>query len=131
MLGRKSIADRIRDTFKHAESDYPLHASICKNDIPTLQEALRFPEASLLLSFGNGCWGTPLHVAVYLDNIEAVNLLLQAGVDVAAESSTQEDGLSPLALAARVGNQRLLWRLWQYLHSQTDANKKNVDSCLF
>ncbi|WXC40193.1 hypothetical protein QX201_000031 [Fusarium graminearum] len=131
MLGGKSIADRIRDTFKHAESDYPLYASICKNDIPTLQEALGFPEASLLLSFGDGCWGTPLHVAVYLDNIEAVNLLLQAGVDVAAESSTQEDGLSPLALAASVGNQRLLWRLWQHLHSQTDANKTNVDSCLF
>lgn len=56
MLGRKSIADRIRDTFKHAESDYPLHASVCKNDTPTLQEALGFPEASLLLSFGDGCW---------------------------------------------------------------------------
>ncbi|KAG8668180.1 hypothetical protein FPOAC1_007557 [Fusarium poae] len=131
MLRRKSIAGRIKDTFRKAESDYPLHASICKNDLSTLQEVLSSPEVSYLLSAGDGCWGTPLHVAVYLDNIDSVNLLLQAGVDVAGDSSAHEHRLSPLALAARVGNQRLLWRLWQHLHSRTEARNIVVNSCLF
>lgn len=131
MQRRMSIADRIKDTFERAESDYPLHASICNNDVSTLQEVLGSREASFLLSDGDGCWGTPLHVAVYLDNIEAANLILQVGVDVAPDSSAHEHRLSPLALAARLGNQRLLWRLWQHLHSQEKENKANVDSCLF
>ncbi|UZP38205.1 hypothetical protein NXS19_006021 [Fusarium pseudograminearum] len=133
MQRRMSIADRIKDTFKRAECDYPLHASICNNDVSTLQEVLGSSEASFLLSDGDGCWGTPLHVAVYLDNIEAANLILQlgVGVDVAANSSAHEHRLSPLALAARLGNQRLLWRLWQHFHSQEEESKANVDSCLF
>ncbi|KAM0351337.1 hypothetical protein ACHAPZ_009486 [Fusarium culmorum] len=133
MQRRMSIADRIKDTFKRAESDYPLHASICNNDVSALQEVLGSREASFLLSDGDGCWGTPLHVAVYLDNIEAANLILQVGVgvDVAADSSAHEHRLSPLALAVRLGNQRLLWRLWQHLHSQEEESKAKVDSCLF
>ena len=131
MQRRMSITDRIKDTFKRAASDYPLHASTCNNDVSTLQEVLGSREASFLLSGGDGCWGTPLHVAVYLDNIEAVNILLQSGVDVAAASSKHEHRLSPLALAARLGNQRLLWRLWHHLHSQADPKERNVDSCLF
>ncbi|KAI6750806.1 hypothetical protein HG530_014256 [Fusarium avenaceum] len=132
MLRRKSTADCIKDSFRGTESDYPLHESICKNDLSTLQEMLDSPEASYLLKTGDGCWGTPLHVAIYLDNIEAVNLLLQVGVDVADDSSVHEQRLSPLALAARVGNQRLLWRLWNHLRSQSEPeNSPNVDSCLF
>ncbi|RGP78640.1 ankyrin repeat [Fusarium longipes] len=131
MPGRKSISHRIKDTFRSAESDYPLHASICKNDLSTMQEVLGSPEAPYLLSTGDGRWGTPLHVAVYLDNIKAVNRLLQAGADVTAESSTYKHNLLPLALAVRVGNQRLLWRLWQHLNLQKDENEKNVDLCLF
>ncbi|CAG2014421.1 unnamed protein product [Fusarium graminearum] len=133
MQHRMSIADRIKDTFKRAESDYPLHVSICNNDVSTLQEVLGSREASFLLLDGDGCWGTPLHVAVYLDNIEAANLILQVGVgvDVTADSSAHEHRLSPLALAVRLGNQRLLWRLWQHLHSQEEESKANVDSCLF
>ncbi|CAF3491980.1 unnamed protein product [Fusarium graminearum] len=133
MQSRMSIADRIKDTFKRAESDYPLHVSICNNDVSTLQEVLGSREASFLLLDGDGCWGTPLHVAVYLDNIEAANLILQVGVgvDVTADSSAHEHRLSPLALAVRLGNQRLLWRLWQHLHSQEEESKANVDSCLF
>ncbi|XEV07444.1 hypothetical protein FSHL1_012731 [Fusarium sambucinum] len=130
MLRRMSIVDRIKDTFRRAESDYPLHVSICKNDVSTLQEVLRSREASFLLSDGDGCWGTPLHVAVYLDNIEAVNILLQSSVDVVAGSSKHEHRLSPLALAARLGNQRLLWRLWQHLHSQAEIKKKEINLCL-
>jgi ankyrin repeat protein len=90
------------------------------------------PEASYLLTTGDGCWGTPLHVTIYLDNIEAVNLLLQASVDVAADSPVHTQRLSSLALVARMGNQRLLWRLWNHLRSQPEANNiPNVDSCLF
>lgn len=133
MQSRMSIADRIKDMFRRAESDYPLHASICNNDVSTLQEVLGSREASFLLLDGDGCWGTPLHVAVYLDNIEAANLILQVGVgvDVTADSSAHEHQLSPLALAARLGNKRLLWRLWQHLHSQEKESLANVDSCLF
>jgi ankyrin repeat protein len=132
MLRRKSTADCIKDSFKGTESDYPLHASICKDDLSTLREVLGSPEASYLLTTGDGCWGTPLHVAIYLDNIEAVNLLLQAGVDVAADSPVHKHRLSPLAFAAGVGNHRLLWRLWNHLRSQPEANSiPNVDSCLY
>ncbi|KAH6958071.1 ankyrin [Fusarium avenaceum] len=132
MLRRKSTADCIKDSFRGTESDYPLHVSICKNDLSTLHEVIDSPEASYLLVTGDGCWGTPLHVAIYLDNIEAVNLILQAGVDVAADSSVHEQRLSPLALAARLGNQRLLWRLWNHLRSRPEPNNiPNVDSCLF
>ena len=131
MQRRMSITDRIKDTFKRAESDYPLHTSICNNNVSTLQEVLGSREASFLLLDGDGCWGTPLHVAVYLDNIEAANILLQSGVDVAAASFKHEHRLSPLALAARLGNQRLLRLLWHHLHSQADPEEKNVDSCLF
>ncbi|KAH7238078.1 ankyrin [Fusarium tricinctum] len=132
MLRRKSATECIKDSFRGTESDYPLHNSICKNDLLTLQEVLSSPEASYLLTTGDGCWGTPLHVAIYLDSIEAVNLLLQAGVDVAADSSVHKQRLSPLALAASVGNQRLLWRLWSHLRSHSEVNNiQNVDSCLF
>ncbi|KAG5658639.1 hypothetical protein KAF25_010820 [Fusarium avenaceum] len=132
MLRHKSIAECIKDSFRGTESDYPLHNSICKNDLSTLQEVLGSPEASYLLTTGDGCRGTPLHVSIYLDNIEAVNLVLQAGVDVAANSPVHGQRLSPLALAASVGNQRLLWRLWNHLRSQPEAdNIPNVDSCLF
>ncbi|CAJ0549794.1 Ff.00g034070.m01.CDS01 [Fusarium sp. VM40] len=132
MLRRKSTADCINDSFRGTESDYPLYNSICENDILTLQEVLGSPEASYLLQTGDGCWGTPLHVVIYLDNIEAVNLLLQAGVDVATNSSVNEQRLLPLALAARVGNQRLLWRLWNHLRSQSEPEDiPNVDSCPF
>lgn len=131
MLRRKSTADCVKDSFRGTESDYPLHVSICKNDLSTLQEVLDSPEASYLLATGDGGWGTPLHVAIYLDNIEAVNLLLKAGVDVAANSPVHEQRLSPLALAASVGSQRLLWRLWSHLLSQSESeNIPNVDSCL-
>jgi ankyrin repeat protein len=102
----------MKDWFGGGEADYPLHASICKSDLSTLQELLRSLEATYKLQDGDGRWGTPLHVAIYLDSIESVNLLLQAGADVVTRSCENEHGLSPLALAARLGNQRLLWRLW-------------------
>ncbi|SPJ72818.1 uncharacterized protein FTOL_02547 [Fusarium torulosum] len=66
-----------------------------------LRRSARLPEASYLLTTGDGCWGTPLHVAIYLDNIEAVNLLLQTGVDVAANSPVHKQRLSPLAFVAQ------------------------------
>ncbi|CAG1992473.1 unnamed protein product [Fusarium graminearum] len=123
MQSRMSIADRIKDTFKRAESDYPLHVSICNNDVSTLQEVLGSREASFLLLDGDGCWGTPLHVAVYLDNIEAANLILQVGVgvDVTADSSAHEHRLSPLALAtAEAKSEALFWaaRSWKAYSAQ-------------
>jgi ankyrin repeat protein len=132
MLGQKSTADRVRNSFKGQDSEYPLHASICQNELATLQHVLASPEAAYLLKSGDGCWGTPLHLSVYLDSIEVANILLQAGADVIAGSSEHELRLSPLALAAREGNERLLWIFWKHLHTRPFTNDiKELEMCLF
>jgi len=132
MPGHKSAPDRVRDSFKGQDSEYPLHTSICTNDLANLQHVLAFPEAVYLLKSGDGCWGTPLHLAVHLDNIEVANILLQAGADVLAGSSEHELRLSPLALAAREGNERLLWLFWKHLHRRHFTNDiKELEMCLF
>ncbi|KAM5351092.1 hypothetical protein ACJ41O_003815 [Fusarium nematophilum] len=132
MFKPKSKQANITDSFKNSESEFPLHASICNNNLATLQQLLNCPEAAYLLSTGDGFWGAPLHVAIYCDSLEAVDLLLEAGANVAAKSSARDDRMSPLALAAYVGNRRLLWRLWKHAVCPRDHTEsiQNVDSCL-
>ena len=61
---------------------------------------------------------TPMHVAVFFENVEVVQLLIAAGADLNKVNST--DGQTPLYLAARIGNAQLAQAL---IAAGADVNK--------
>ncbi|HBY05344.1 MAG: hypothetical protein UV38_C0003G0181 [candidate division TM6 bacterium GW2011_GWE2_42_60] len=95
----------------------PLHAAIEKNDIETFTTLLKNPEIDI--NQRNSSGNSALYSAVQNNNTIAVELLLEAGVEVDlvnAELST------PLQRAALVGNYEIVELLLRY---NADPNKTN------
>ncbi|RBR26072.1 uncharacterized protein FIESC28_01100 [Fusarium coffeatum] len=78
-------------------------------------------------------YGASLHQAIYRENEEAVNILLQAGADPLKEPDTfdLEYPTTPLGLAARLNNHAILKKIWQHINPDINGyNMPGFDSCL-
>ncbi|RYP28495.1 hypothetical protein DL767_007174 [Monosporascus sp. MG133] len=125
----RSMQSLMRNFFKSPE--LALHASIRDGDLPKLRQLLR-SSTPVDMNDQDYAWGTPLHVAVWCDSLAAVEELLGAGADALAVS-TDDDPLSPIALAARRGHPAILRRLWQHAPPESHANGpkgKPFQTCL-
>jgi ankyrin repeat protein len=106
---------------------YPLHFCIAIGDLGTLQFLLN--KASLdTINEPDGKWGAPLHIAIYLDNEEAIDMLLKAGADPVRmpDFLFEEYNAMPIGIAARLGNVNILLRLWHHVGFEMAG----LDSCL-
>jgi ankyrin repeat protein len=111
---------------KHYAS-WPLHFCVAIGNLGTLQYLLDKATPDVI-NESDDKWGTPLHVAIYLDNGDAVDLLLKAGARPARmpDCVYEEYHTTPIGVAARLGNMKLLWKLWQHVDFETVG----VESCL-
>jgi ankyrin repeat protein len=119
MFKPRSRIDRVCKFFELSAERFPLHAAICKGD---LNKARGLVDSSpSLLEEEDAQFGAPLHVAIFCDNLEAVEMLLNAGADVLARSSGTDDEANALTVAARENKQSILRQLWQYRKLGEDA----------
>ncbi|KAH7197302.1 ankyrin repeat-containing domain protein [Fusarium flagelliforme] len=111
---------------KHYAS-WPLHFCVAIGNLGTLQYLLdkATPDA---INESDDKWGTPLHISIYLDNEDAVDMLLKAGARPARmpDYVYEEYHTTPIGVAARLGNMNLLWKLWQHVDFETVG----IESCL-
>ncbi|KAM5345869.1 hypothetical protein ACJ41O_011730 [Fusarium nematophilum] len=132
MFGPVLRIEKIRKSFSSpdAAQEFPLHAAICNNDLARVRELI---ESSIpfQLEEEDASWGTPLHVAVFCDNLAAVDVLLRAGADALARCNATDDRADALTVAAREGNQRVLRRLWQHMNPDDHAkDHRALQFCL-
>jgi ankyrin repeat protein len=107
-LKRKSRKQRIADFYKSCEDASPLYTAICNDDRHKVQDLITSSPA--LLQDDDG-YGTPLHIAIFCDSLEAVTLLLDADADPLAPSSGTDDRANALTIAGREGKQPFLYQL--------------------
>lgn len=108
-----SVSDILKDGDYNS---YPLHFCIAVGNLGMLQFLLN--KASLdTIDESDDKWGAPLHIAVYLGNEEAVDMLLKAGADPVRRPKFVFEGYNatPIGVAARLGNMALLLKLWQHV----------------
>lgn len=105
-----------------------LHAAIRDDDLDRLQHLL-LQGHTQDLNRENHAWGTPLHVATWCDNIQAVTLLLHAGANPLVQWEQPNSSLSAVQLAAGTGNHTILRELWAAVDPHAHANDK-YGSCL-
>ncbi|KAF9781934.1 hypothetical protein IL306_012702 [Fusarium sp. DS 682] len=113
-LPKKSREQEIQDFFKSSQEDFPLYDAICNDDIAKVQD-LATSSPSLIES--DTFYGTPLHVALFCDNLEAVTILLDAGADPLAHSDGTGDRANALTIAGREGKQPFLHQLLKHTKS--------------
>ncbi|KAF9877163.1 hypothetical protein CkaCkLH20_05429 [Colletotrichum karsti] len=101
------------ERFFHRPSEI-LHASIRDNDIPHLQ-ALSSSTPSLLNQHSSH--GTPLDVAILLNNTAATRVLLEAGADPLDDNGSSDEYMTAMELAAIKGNRVISQLIWQRLSS--------------
>ncbi|KAG8674083.1 hypothetical protein FPOAC2_00057 [Fusarium poae] len=80
-----------------------------------------------------GSYGAPLHLAIYLEKEEAVDILLEAGADPLKEPHILdlEYLTTPFGLAARLNNHAILKKIWQHINPDINGyDIKGFDSCL-
>lgn len=107
-----------------------MHASIRDNDIPTLRRQIEQPNAREMIDYEYSEFGTPLHVAIWCDNLPAVQILLAAGANILRQTS-DSDGLTCLALAAGIGRRDIFHHLWHSITHETRAKGPRLySSCL-
>ncbi|EMT66621.1 Ankyrin-2 [Fusarium odoratissimum] len=70
-------------------------------------------------------YGTPLHIAVFCDNLEAATLLLDAGADPLAPASGMDDRATALTIAGREGKQPFLYQLLNHIKPPQDSHVYN------
>lgn len=105
-----------------------LHAAVRDDDLDRLQRLLvqgHIPD----LNRENYAWGTPLHVATWCDNIQAVRILLNAGANPLVQWEQPNSSVSAIQLAAATGNHTILRELWAAVDPRAHANDK-YGSCL-
>ncbi|KAM0325967.1 hypothetical protein ACHAQA_007272 [Verticillium albo-atrum] len=99
---------RMQDSFK--DPSHILHQCIRNKDIAGLRHWLSSPSASDLIGEQSE-WGTPLHVAVWLDNLAAVDILHKAGASPLTSTDFGDNRRSPIGLAAAYGRRDILRKL--------------------
>lgn len=108
--------------FEHP--DVALHASLCSNDASHMRKRLANASPHTL-NYLNDKWGSPLHVAIRYDNIDAVDLLLRAGADAVTPRDFPGMGYdppAPLLLAIGLGRKAIVQRVWRHTPPDTHAN---------
>ncbi|KAH7212061.1 hypothetical protein DER44DRAFT_895050 [Fusarium oxysporum] len=70
-------------------------------------------------------YGTPLHIAVFCDNLEAATLLLDAGADPLAPASGTDDRATALTIAGREGKQPFLYQLLNHIKPPQNSHVYN------
>lgn len=105
-----------------------LHAAVRDDDLDSLQSLLVQGQIQDL-NRENDAWGTPLHIATWCDNIQAVRLLVHAGANPLIQWKQPNSSLSAIQLAAGIGNHTILGEFWAALDPHAHANDK-YGSCL-
>ncbi|RGP79495.1 ankyrin repeat [Fusarium longipes] len=114
------------------QNDHPLHFSVATNDLSKLQDLLSTSTPDSI-DEPDGERGSPLHIAIYLNNLAAVDILLNAGADHLKLPNFVHQGFNttPIGLAARLNNQGILQKLWQHVNPDVDTlNTKRFGSYL-
>ncbi|RBR22354.1 uncharacterized protein FIESC28_04548 [Fusarium coffeatum] len=108
-----------------------LHYSIATNDLSELQNLVSTltPEN---VDQTDGMFGAPLHLAIYLDNLAAVSILLNAGANPVKEPHFVEDQFitTPIGLAARLDNRIILRKIWEHVNPDADTFNTETFGCL-
>ncbi|KIL93056.1 hypothetical protein FAVG1_04237 [Fusarium avenaceum] len=105
-----------------------LRSSIAINDLTALRSCL-----SGKLDESNISHGAPLHLAIYLGNAEAVDILLQAGAEPLKEPAFLELPYltTPMGLVARLSNRTILQKIWRHINPDINTcSMEAFDSCL-
>ncbi|CAG7566319.1 unnamed protein product [Fusarium equiseti] len=105
-----------------------LSSSIAVGDLTALRRYL-----SDKLDLAASRYGAPLHQAIYRENEEAVDILLQAGADPLKEPEIfhLEYLTTPFGLAARLNNHAILKKIWQHVDPDINGyDMQGFDSCL-
>ncbi|KAH6979993.1 ankyrin repeat-containing domain protein [Fusarium venenatum] len=111
--------------------NYPLHWSVAAGDLNKLQDLKTSSPEDIDKSDGH-C-GTALHIAIYLDNLVAVDILLNAGANPLRRPHfvQQEFNTTPIRVAARLDHQNILHHLWQHINPNSDTfDTQELDGCL-
>jgi ankyrin repeat protein len=100
------------------------HLAALHGDIPTLRELIRSGSDKNQ----DSAFGTPLHVAIFANQVEAVRVLLDAGADIEALHPSNADDLddpvsNSLRMAVRMGNREIFQLLW-------DAGAAHRNGCI-
>ncbi|KAH7189675.1 ankyrin repeat-containing domain protein [Fusarium flagelliforme] len=109
-----------------------LHYSIAANDFSKLHN-LASTSTPDNIDETDGRFGAPLHLAIYLNNLEAVDILLNAGANPLKEPHFVEEQFitTPIGLAARLDNRNILQKIWQHIHPDADTfTTEEFHSCL-
>lgn len=109
-----------------------LHYSIAANDF---SELLNLASTSTPdnIDESDGTFGAPLHLAIYLNNLEVVDILLNAGANPLKEPHFAEDQFitTPIGLAARLDNRNILQKIWQHINPDSNSlNTEEFHDCL-
>ncbi|KAH7134390.1 hypothetical protein EDB81DRAFT_98677 [Dactylonectria macrodidyma] len=106
--------------------EFSFHASIRESNLAKLRQlidSLNPADLRQHLDADDGLWGKPIHAAVICNDSAAVAMLLGASASPVSVRSDSDDAPTPLAIAARQGNQALLQQLWQ--HADPDLHASN------
>jgi hypothetical protein len=91
-------------------ADEALHACVRDNDLQKLQQLLRaLPLPNV--NYSHQAFGPPVHFAAWCGDLEAVELLLDAGA-YPFPSSYSEPNLTAMGFAASKGHRDVVKRLW-------------------
>ncbi|KAI0162897.1 ankyrin repeat-containing domain protein [Pestalotiopsis sp. NC0098] len=105
-----------------------LHAAVRDGDVDRLWLLLSEESTQTLLRHTNHAWGTPLHVAVWYTDVQALRLLLCAGPDTLLEWDQNDSDMTPIQLAAVRGDESILSALWDAIVDRTHVS--GPGSCL-
>ncbi|KAH0526596.1 hypothetical protein TsFJ059_009897 [Trichoderma semiorbis] len=99
----------LRDHF-HSEEEV-LHACIRDEDLQRLKQLLGASPAPNV-QYNSYGFGPPVHFASWCGNLEAVEMLIEAGADPLLVSEGGEEQLIAIAYAAARGHRDIVKRLW-------------------
>ncbi|KAJ8128031.1 hypothetical protein O1611_g5606 [Lasiodiplodia mahajangana] len=99
-----------------------LHAAVRDGNINAVRNLLQ-GEAVQELNNVRTSWGTPLHVAIWCDNLLILRTLLDAGADPTLEPGGTDSADTALQLAAQRGHLDINRELWGRMAPEYHANE--------
>ncbi|KAI0112110.1 ankyrin repeat-containing domain protein [Nemania sp. FL0031] len=99
-----------------------LHAAVRDGNINAVRNLLQ-GEALQELNNVRTSWGTPLHVAIWCDNLLILRVLLDAGADPTLELGGTDSADTALQLAAQRGHLDINRELWGRMAPEYHANE--------